>query len=142
MRVLIGLTAPIWVDPDDFDRSFSNQWQLQVMRLAQRIPELKIPTKLKGVVELYDVSDDWIPIYDKSGLPGFYMAIGTSGNQFKNAPIVGEMMADLITACETGHDHDVKPVTFHLKNIDRTISLGFYSRKRAVNQQSSFSVRG
>jgi sarcosine oxidase subunit beta len=70
------------------------------------------------------------------------MAIGTSGNQFKNAPIVGEMMADLITACETGHDHDANPVTFHLKNIDRTISMGFYSRKREVNQQSSFSVRG
>ena len=112
------------------------------MRLAQRIPDLKIPTKLKGVVELYDVSDDWIPIYDKSSLPGFYMAIGTSGNQFKNAPIVGEMMADLITTCETGHDHDANPVTFHLKNIDRTISMGFYSRKREVNQQSSFSVRG
>ena len=146
-HILIGSEDPecderIWVDPDDFDRSFSNQWQLQVMRLAQRIPELKIPTKLKGVVELYDVSDDWIPIYDKSGLPGFYMAIGTSGNQFKNAPIVGEMMADLITTCETGHDHDANPVTFHLKNIDRTISMGFYSRKREVNQQSSFSVRG
>ena len=28
-----------------------------------------------------DVSDDWIPIYDQSSLPGYYMAIGTSGNQ-------------------------------------------------------------
>ena len=146
-HILIGSEDPecderIWVDPDNFDRSFSDQWQLQVMRLAQRIPELKIPTKLKGVVELYDVSDDWIPIYDKSGLPGFYMAVGTSGNQFKNAPIVGEMMAELIIACENGHDHDAEPVTFHLKNIDRTVSLDFYSRKREVNQQSSFSVLG
>jgi len=30
-----------------------------------------------------DVSDDWIPIYDKSDLKGYYQAIGTSGNQFR-----------------------------------------------------------
>jgi sarcosine oxidase, subunit beta len=31
---------------------------------------------------------------------GFYMAIGTSGNQFKNAAAVGRLMAELIEACE------------------------------------------
>ena len=53
---------------------------------------MPISTNIKGVVALYDVSDDWIPIYDKSSLPGFYMAVGTSGNQFKNAPVAGMMM--------------------------------------------------
>ncbi|GAB5469420.1 MAG: hypothetical protein Kilf2KO_24500 [Rhodospirillales bacterium] len=38
------------------------------------------------MVDLYDASTDWISIYDKSALPGFYMACGTSGNQYKNAP--------------------------------------------------------
>ena len=65
---------------------------------------------LRGVVDLYDVSDDWIPIYDKSSLPGFYMAVGTSGNQFKNAGGVGHLMAELIDACENGWDHDTTPV--------------------------------
>ena len=69
----------------------------------------------------------------------FDLVLIEAGNRLE---LFGEIMADLITACETGHDHDAKPVTFHLKNIDRTISLGFYSRKREVNQQSSFSVRG
>jgi len=146
-HILIGSEDPPcddrqWVDPDDFDRNFTEQWRVQVMRFAQRMPELGIPSKTKGVVELYDVSDDWIPIYDKSELPGFYMAVGTSGNQFKNAPIVGEMMAELITACEAGHDHDADPVGFHLRYIDREVSLGFYSRRRAVNPDSSFSVLG
>ena len=63
--------TPQWVDPDDFDRNFSEQWKTLVMRAAQRVPELSIPSQTKGVVELYDVSDDWIPIYDKSGLDGF-----------------------------------------------------------------------
>jgi sarcosine oxidase subunit beta len=146
-HILIGSEDPAcderqWVDPDDFDRDFTEQWRVQVMRLAQRMPELGIPSRSKGVVELYDVSDDWIPIYDKSDLPGFYMAIGTSGNQFKNAPIVGEMMAELIAACEAGHDHDAEPIGFHLRYVDRDVSLGFYSRRRQVNPDSSFSVLG
>ena len=146
-HILIGSEDPPcdereWVDPDDFNRDFTDQWRTMAMRLAQRIPELPIPSKMKGVVELYDVADDWIPIYDKSDLPGFYMAVGTSGNQFKTAPIAGEMMADLIEACEAGRDHDADPIDFHLKHIDHTFSLGFFSRRREINPDSSFSVLG
>ena len=146
-HILIGSEDPPcdereWVDPDDFNRDFTDQWRTMAMRLAQRIPELPIPSKMKGVVELYDVTDDWIPIYDKSDLPGFYTAVGTSGNQFKNAPIAGEMMADLIEACEAGRDHDADPIDFHLKHIDHTFSLGFFSRLREINPDSSFSVLG
>ena len=131
-----------WVDPDDWDRNFTEQWRVQVLRQAQRFPNLPIPSAAKGVVELYDVSDDWIPIYDTSDLPGFYMAIGSSGNQFKNAPLAGQMMAELIEACENGHDHDTDPVQFRLPHINRTIDVGFYSRRRTINPESSFSVLG
>ncbi|MCK5919538.1 MAG: FAD-binding oxidoreductase, partial [Methylococcales bacterium] len=146
-HILIGSEDPPcdthqWVDPDDFDRNFSEQWQTLVMRAAQRVPDLKIPNQAKGVVELYDVTDDWIPIYDKSDLEGFYMAIGTSGNQFKNAPIAGEMMADMIEAGLDGRNQDTDPIDFHLKYIDRTVNTGFYSRLREINQNSSFSVLG
>ena len=131
-----------WVDPDDYNRDFTEQWRVQVLRVCQRITNLGVPNKMRGVVDLYDVTDDWIPIYDQSDLPGFYMAIGTSGNQFKNAPIVGELMAELIEACEQGNDQDQNPVDLHLKYIDRTVTSGFYSRLREVNQDSSFSVLG
>jgi sarcosine oxidase subunit beta len=146
-HILIGSEDPEcdpreWVDPDNFNRDFTDQWRVQAMRLAQRFPDLPIPSKAKGIVELYDVSDDWIPIYDKSDLKGFYMAIGTSGNQFKNAPVVGEMMARLVDACEGGQDHDADPIDFHLSNTDRTVSMGFYSRRRHPDARSSFSVLG
>ena len=59
---------------------------------------------------LYDASDDWIPIYDKSLVPGFYMACGSSGNQFKNASPAGAMMAELIEKVEAGDDHDAEPI--------------------------------
>lgn len=146
-HVLVGSEDPEcdekeWVDPDDFNRDFTDQAQILAMRAAQRLQGLKIPNRMRGVVELYDVTEDWIPIYDKSSLGGFYMAVGTSGNQFKNAPIAGEMMADLIEACESGQDHDRDPVHFRLKNIDQDINIGFFSRIREINEDSSFSVLG
>ncbi len=131
-----------WVDPDDYNRDFTEQWKVQVMRACQRVPNLGIPSQMRGVVDLYDVTDDWIPIYDRSDLPGFFLAIGTSGNQFKNAPIAGELMADIIEAAHQGNDQDSNPIDFHLKYIDYTFSSGFFSRLREVNQDSSFSVLG
>jgi len=110
--------------------------------MALRIPALGIPSAMKGVVDLYDVTEDWIPIYDCSSVPGYYMAIGSSGNQFKNAPVAGLMMAELIMACEDGRDHDTDPVVFHMKHTGRNLNVGFYSRKREINPESSFSVLG
>jgi len=147
-NILIGSEDPecdshYWVESDtEYDRNFTDQWTLQAMRYGQRIPSLGIPQKTAGVVDLYDASTDWIPIYDKSQLPGFYMACGSSGNQYKNAPIAGKMMAALIEYCENGTDHDENPMQFTLPYIQRDIDVGFYSRKRQINQESSFSVLG
>ena len=147
-NILVGSEDPPcdvkeWVDDDtDYNRDFTSQWTLQAYRFAQRVPSLGIPSRMKGVVDLYDVTEDWIPIYDRSSLPGFYMACGTSGNQYKNAPVAGKLMARLVDACENGHDHDNDPVKLHLDYIGRDIDAGFYSRKRPINQDSSFSVVG
>lgn len=128
------------VDADDYNESLTEQWTRQVWRAAQRIPALNIPNKAKGVVGLYDATPDWIPIYDKTSLPGYYMAIGTSGNQFKNAPVIGDLMTGLISACEAGHDHDEDPLVFHLPALNREISLGFFSRHRNVHSRTSGTV--
>ena len=147
-HILVGSEDPpcddhAWIDDDaDYDRNFTDQWTVQAMRYAQRVPSLGIPNRASGVVDCYDVTEDWIPIYDKSSLPGFYMACGTSGNQFKNAPIAGKMMAALVDYCEAGNDHDTAPLNFHLPYIGRDTDVGFYSRKRKINPESSFSVLG
>ena len=147
-HILIGSEDPEcdphqWCEDDKaYNRDFTDQWTTQAMRYAQRVPTLGIPSKTRGVVDLYDASTDWIPIYDKSSLPGFYMACGTSGNQYKNAPIAGKMMAALIGHCEGGADHDTDPLQFELPYIQRRIDVGFYSRKRPINTDSSFSVLG
>ncbi len=97
---------------------------------------------LAHVVDLYDVADDWIPIYDKSDLAGFYMAVGSSGNQFKNAPVAGAMMAELIAACAAGCDHDADPIEFAMRHTGRALDFGFFSRRREINKESSMSVLG
>jgi sarcosine oxidase subunit beta len=147
--ILVGSQDPacdpkVWIeDPDHFNRQVTTaQWRAQVYRLAQRIPSLGIPDKPKGLADLYDVSDDWIPIYDRSDLEGFYLAIGTSGNQFKNAPVVGRLMAELIDACENGHDHDRQAVKFAGQYTGHILNAGFYSRMREIHRDSSFSVVG
>ena len=148
-HILVGSEDPVcdereWVDdPDSFQRGISeSQWQAQVYRLARRIPSLGIPTERRGIVDLYDVSDDWIPIYDASSLPGYYMAIGSSGNQFKTAPVAGHLMAELIDRVEHGHEHSEDPVQVTCRYSGLTLDCGFYSRDREVVATSSFSVMG
>ena len=147
--ILIGSEDPLcdpkeWIaDPDNYNQQVTeSQWKAQVYRCARRIPHLKIPSRTSGVVDLYDVSDDWLPIYDKSALKGFYMAIGSSGNQFKNAPVAGHCMAELIDACEKGQEHDSDPVKVKTVYTGLELNMGFYSRNREINPNSSFSVNG
>lgn len=147
-HILVGSEDPAcdphdWVDNDtQYNREFTEQWTTQAFRYAQRVPTIGIPSKTRGIVDLYDASTDWIPIYDRSSLPGYYMACGTSGNQYKNAPIAGKLMASLVEYCEAGNDQDVNPMQFELPKIGITVNSGFYSRKRPVNEESSFSVVG
>lgn len=148
-RVLIGSEDPPcdtqeWIeDPDNYDRTLDEaQFKAQVLRMAKRIPSLPVPDNPQGLVDLYDVSDDWMPIYDKSALPGFYMAIGTSGNQFKNAGGVGHMLAEIIEAVEAGHDQDSDPLQVKMPYTGVVLNTGFYSRLREINRDSSFSVLG
>ena len=73
-----------------------------------------------------------MPVYDRTSLDGFYVAIGTSGNQFKNAPLGGQILCDLVDACEAGHDHDADPVTTNCHRIGRPLDLGAFSRLRSM----------
>ena len=121
-----------WVDdPDGVSLNPTvSRFEAQVWRLARRIPELGIPTRPLGIAGVYDVTPDWVPIYDRTSLPGFYVAIGTSGNQFKNAPLVGEIMREIISASENGHDHDTNPLTIKCAHTGLDLDLSAFSRNR------------
>ena len=136
-QLLIGGSEPEcddleWLDnPDDTSMSVRpEQFETQALRAAKRFNDITIPNRARGVVGVYDASTDWTPIYDRSEADGFYQAVGTSGNQFKNAPMVGELMATLIDAVEHGHDHDVDPVQVPLERTGEVLNLGTFSRLR------------
>jgi sarcosine oxidase subunit beta len=147
--LLVGGTEPPcdplhWLDdPDDVSpHPTMAVFEAQVTRAARRLPELRVPNRARGVVGVYDAADDWTPIYDRTELPGFYVAMGTSGNQFKNAPVVGRLMATLVDRVEAGVDHDSDPVRFKGVHTGLEIDLGAFSRKRERNTSSSGTVMG
>jgi sarcosine oxidase subunit beta len=121
-------------DADDIRQSPSaSNWEVQSLRLARRLPDLQVPSQKSGVVSAYDITDDWIPIYDKTNLGGFYVAIGTSGHQFKAAPFVGVAMAELIGAVESGRDHDNDPLVVKGEYTGVDLELSFFSRHREIH---------
>ncbi|HVT67437.1 MAG TPA: FAD-dependent oxidoreductase [Trebonia sp.] len=146
---LIGGTEPEcdpleWVeDPDTvWPHVTAERFEAQVTRAARRLTGLTVPTAPKGVVGVYDAADDWTPIYDRTALGGFYVAIGTSGNQFKNAPVAGRFLAAIIAAVEAGHDHDADPVRYHCPHTGNQVNLGAFSRRRPANGKTSGTVMG
>ncbi|NNF53787.1 MAG: FAD-binding oxidoreductase [Acidimicrobiales bacterium] len=147
--VLIGGVEPEcdpleWVEfPDDASTQVTDaEFELMVLRAARRITGMGVPPQKSGVVGVYDASPDWTPIYDRSDLDGFYMAIGSSGNQFKNAASAGHCMAELITAVEAGHDHDSDPLVVFGRFTGNPINLGTFSRKRVISDSSPATVLG
>ena len=135
--LLVGGTEPEcdeleWIDdPDHYDEHTTvEKYETTMYRLARRVPDFGIPIRPVGLAALYDVAEDWVPIYDRSALPGWYLACGTSGNQFKNAPIAGRFLRAIIEAVEAGHDHDVEPVRYVGARTGRSIDLGAFSRLR------------
>lgn len=136
--LLVGGTEPAcdelhWIDDPDTNSEHATVegWETATMRLARRIPELGIPSRPSGIAALYDASDDWVPIYDRSSLHGYFMACGTSGNQFKNAPLAGQFMRTIIDATMSGHDHDAEPLRFRGERTGEDIDLGAFSRRRS-----------
>jgi sarcosine oxidase subunit beta len=121
-----------WVDdPDEFDEHPTvEKFETSMLRLARRVPSFGVPNRPVGLAALYDVADDWVPIYDRSCLPGWFMACATSGNQFKNAPMAGKFLHALIQAADDGVDHDAQPVQFVGPLTGRTIDLAAFSRHR------------
>jgi sarcosine oxidase subunit beta len=146
--MLIGSIDPecdplVYVDPDANDLSLSDeQWTTQTLRASRRMPTLGVPHQRRGLVGVYDLSDDWQPVLDRSDLDGYFMAIGSSGNMFKNAALAGHLMAELITAVEAGHDHDREPLHVTGRYTGCDLDLGLYSRNRNVSSNTALSVVG
>jgi len=134
---LVGGTEPEcdelhWVDDPDTMEPYPTveQYETSMLRLAKRMPAFGVPHRMAGLAALYDVADDWVPFYDRTDVPGFYLACGTSGNQFKNAPMAGRFLAAIIDHEAVGGNHDEQPVQVVGARTGRPIDLAAFSRRR------------
>lgn len=121
-----------WVDDPDASSELPTVevWETAMWRFARRVPGFGVPTSPVGLAALYDVTDDWVPIYDRSSLDGFFMACGTSGNQFKNAPMVGTVMRAIVEHVLAGGDQDADPVRVVGDVTGASIDTASFSRRR------------
>ena len=95
-----------------------------------------LPEKVSEIV------DDLVKKGELSKSQGAKLLKEYSEKVSRSGEEVNKAMAELIEACEKGQDHDTDQITYHLKNINKTIDLSFFSRKRIINKESSFSVMG
>jgi sarcosine oxidase subunit beta len=86
-------------DPDNYSESVDMDFNLAMADYAEhRIPAMREARVGKGWAGLYTVTPDWHPIIGPMpGLEGFICCYGFSGSGFKMGPVVGEMVADLVT---------------------------------------------
>ena len=70
MLVELSLTVTLGMGrkPRWFTQSDRSTIRAQVWRLARRVPELGVPTRPLGIAGVYDVTPDWVPVYDKTSL--------------------------------------------------------------------------
>ncbi|AZR72473.1 FAD-dependent oxidoreductase [Anoxybacter fermentans] len=93
-------------EPRDFN--IRSSWQF-LEEMARKVTWLLPPLKHLRVVRqwagLYNVTPDRQPILcETPQVPGFYLAIGFSGHGFMIAPMVGILMAEMITGQKLSMD--------------------------------------
>jgi sarcosine oxidase subunit beta len=136
--LLLGGTEPEcdplqWLDdPDDAGTPTTALWDAQTTRVARRFPDLGVPQRPLGITGVYDVTEDWTPVYDRTEREGYLVAIGTSGNQFKNAPLAGRFVAARLRG-ET---------TYVGEHTGLVIDLTAFARDRPRNAASTGTVMG
>ena len=84
-------------DPDDYDPALSERWSTAVREQASQSFRLSRPDSpvREGWAGLYPGTIDYLPVLEQS-IPGLVTAAGFSGTGLMHAPVVGQIVADLI----------------------------------------------
>ena len=111
-RVLVGEGWPKekeHADPEDYDDGTdAAHLERMVPRLLNRLEALRPTlgaenyggTFVTGYSGVYDITEDWYPIFGEEEVGGYYSAFGGSGHCFKLGPALGESLAHVIAGQE------------------------------------------
>jgi len=99
---MIGAGEEEFVDADTFNQGVDmDVVQPTFEAIAKRIPAMSRAVFRGGWSGAFTVTPDWHPILDRiEGIDGLYCAVGFSGHGFKESPMIGKAMAELITRGE------------------------------------------
>ncbi|MDP7034659.1 MAG: FAD-dependent oxidoreductase [Planctomycetota bacterium] len=111
--------------PAEIASEYEKRWKS--LRLGGRPPE-----GWSVSAGVYDVCVlDWYPIVDRTETDGYFVAIGTSGAWFKGAPVIGELVAELIDVwAREGRDTDRNPLETTLPRSGVPFEMAQLSRHR------------
>ena len=95
---MIGAGEEEFVDADTFNQGVDmDVVQPTFEAIAKRIPAMSRAVFRGGWSGAFTVTPDWHPILDRiEGIDGLYCAVGFSGHGFKESPMIGKAMAELI----------------------------------------------
>ena len=102
-------------DPDDYNEVADAPFREAVLTLLHhRVRAFRSRGNITSYAGLYTVNqDDYHPIIAESELRGFYPVCGFSGHGFKLSPVVGALVAKLVTGQWGRARTDVPPDFFH-----------------------------
>ena len=127
---LIGVGEDEFVGPEEYNQGVDmDVVEATFAKLASRIPGMSHGLFRGGWSGLFTTTPDWHPILDRvEGIEGLYCAVGFSGHGFKLAPMVGVVMAELITQGQA-------------TSIDvSTLGLGRFKEGKPLGSRYSMSV--
>ena len=95
----LGVGEEEFVGPDEYDQGVDmSMVEAAFGSIVKRMPGVAEALFRGGWSGLLTVTPDWHPILDRvEGIDGLYCAVGFSGHGFKESPMIGSAMAELIT---------------------------------------------
>ena len=95
---MIGVGEDEFADADTYNQSVDMAAAESAFKdIAARMPAMSRAVFRGGWSGLFTVTPDWHPILDRvDGVDGLYCAVGFSGHGFKESPMIGKAMAELI----------------------------------------------
>jgi glycine/D-amino acid oxidase-like deaminating enzyme len=86
------------VEPDACPEAAEPAWiQEFAERSIHRFPRMEAARSRGGWAGFYDTTPDFQFVLDRApGIDGLFVACGFSGHGFKHAPIIGDLVADLV----------------------------------------------
>ncbi len=114
---LVGVKEEEVCDPDSFNQGVDMPVVEEAFAsIVKRMPAMENALFRGGWSGLFTVTPDWHAVMDQiDGIEGLYCAVGFSGHGFKESPMIGLTMAELITQ---GHASTIDISMLDLKRFD------------------------